>query len=378
MRLSLAVLFLFSAVVNAETYHQFHLETFLQHRELNQKGYTEKNSVQEIYFLADVLFQYSKNSFYFEAKPQIRAVESPEPVSVETSHRVLNSMRVISDEGSHEVSADFDRLNIRYGKNNWEVFAGRRPISLGVLRFFPVWNKLTLPLVFGPGPQWIENPDVIGGSFQRGAISTRVFAARGDEPQEDDLVLGELRYFGSHLEAQFLVGHWWQSSAAGLALSTDWLEATWRLEALGLAGGETEDQAQLGLGFERALDAKWTIVSEYYGQTLCRRRNDGYGVIPPSQFQVLNGCHYLLPYASYQWSDLLSLSAGTLVNLTDTSLVGILGGGYQWSDEVTLEAKATLPFGPSRSEFGPARFSDLFGRELGAQSTVYVSLLATF
>lgn len=337
--------------------------------------------------------EWSEGEWFAEAKPEVRAVASPgvmnappEAVTARLSRRLLNIRRLLTRNEGGEAYFDFDRLNVRYRYENGDVFVGRKPVSLGVLRFFPVWNKLTLPIIFQPGPEWIENPDVIGGSYTQGQFSHRLFASRGEQAQVDDLVMIESRYAGQGFEVQLLLGELWQHIAMGLAGSVDAFEASLRFETLWIEPFRDErGQAQVGLGFERALDEKWTIVTEALyqseGQTDTRVRISPFGVPQPAadRFQVLSGRYYLLPYVSYQVHPLWLLRAGVLAGFGQRlSSVVLTGFEHSLSDNTSLILKVKWPLGPSDGEFGAERVRDPLGRTFGMASTALLQLQATF
>jgi hypothetical protein len=349
----------------AEFSRRFHLELLPQYRELNPGHAVPDDQSHELYLLIDETWQWSSGSWYVEVKPQIRAVQSPavaksRPVTATaawTEKRVLDSRRRIERSPDRDVEFDFDRLNLRYQFEQGEVYAGRRPIGLGVLRFFPVWNKLNMQLSFASGPQWIENPDSVGASWQSGRLALQVFAARtGDEPRTDDLAVAVGKYFGESVEAQVLAGSWWRHSAAGLALSKDWHDHTFRLESLGLdAVDGGRPLMQIGLGMETALGERWVVIGEYLHQNLGRSLADGYGLAPLNRFMVLNGRHYALAHGSYQWNTEWRLGGGALVNVLDPSGAVLLDADYAWSDFTSFTLKAHWPFGRRGSEFASER-----------------------
>lgn len=360
-----------------------------QYRVLNQDGFATNDSVFDGFGVLNSHAEYSQGTWFVEAKPEIRAVASrgvmnppPDPngVSVRTSSRVLNTRRMLVREQDGEAYFDFDRLNIKRTFAEGEIFAGRKPLSLGVLRFFPVWNKLTLPLVFQPGPEWIENPDIAGGSFQRGRFAYRAFAARGDTPKKDDLALFETRFFGKGFELQVLGGHWWEHSAAGLTVAVDALQSTLRLESLWISRFKDEvSQWQLGLGMERALSSKWTLVGEALYQS-AGLNNFANVTASPNRFMVLSGKFYALPYFTYQLHPLWLIQAGVLAGLAnDASYVALGGFEHSLNDNTSLNLKIKWPVGAKRGEFGSERFSlPVGGATLGMSSTVLLQMQTTF
>jgi len=366
-----------------------YLELAPQYRQLNQQGFSGNDSVVDGFGMLNSHAEWSRGNWFVELKPEVRAVASrgakddpsvnPNAVSVATSRRVLNTRRSLIQEEDGEAFFDFDRLNIRRTFALGEIFLGRRPLSLGVLRFFPVWNKLTLPLVFQPGPEWIENPDIAGASIQQGRFAYRLFAARGNEPKRDDLALFEARFFGQGFELQTLAGHWWQHSAAGLTAAVDALQSTIRLESLWISRQENEvSQWQVGLGLERALSAHWTLVAEALYQSA--GLSDFHNVAgPPNRFMVLSGKFYALPYLTYQLHPLWLVHAGFLAGLSDeTSYVALAGFEHSLNDNTSLTLKVKWPTGSSTGEFGDHRIATTFGQTLGMASTAVLQMQTTF
>jgi hypothetical protein len=372
-----------------ETHWQFHGEGLLQRRSLNQSGFESSSTRMEGFGLVDSAFTASGAEFFFEAKPQVRLVQSPgvkSPgpgvASVGMAPRWLNSRRVIQRAEDRAVYADWDRLNGRWQSRlesgYAEISLGRRPISLGVLRFFPVWNKFTLPLSFTPGPEWIDNPDGAMARYQSQDLSLRAIEIQGQGSAHDAVSLVEAKFSRQNMDAQILVGDWESRETAGLGLAVDHWGATWRLESLHFEprrsghGSTTAGTDQVGLGFERALSAEWTVALEYYQQSLCVEKIGGFGVAPLSDVQVLNGCRYVLPYVDYQINSLWHAGIGSLIQLGDRSGMGFFSAIYSMSDDSTLEFKVKQSFGRRGSEFGSARYKDPLGRTMGAQSTAYL------
>jgi hypothetical protein len=357
-----------------------------QYRVFNQEGFSNRDGMSDLFARADAHVEWNLGQWMIEAKPEIRAVlsngvgeDAPEEVTSITSRRVLNSRRTLRHDSHGEAYFDFDRLNLRHTYEGGEAFLGRKPISLGVLRFFPVWNKLTLPLIFNPGPEWIENPDVLGASFQRGKLSYRAFWARGDRPKVDDIALFESRYFGDGVELQGLAGYWWEHTAAGLAGAFDLWQSTVRLETLWLSRYKNEvSQVQTGLGIERALDTKWTLIGEalYQSAGLSQTQN---ATAPPNRFMPLVSKFYALPYLTYQLNSLWTLQGGFLAGLyEEMSYVALGGFEYSVSDKTSLTLKVKWPLGSTKGEFGEDRIVTPLGAHMGMSSNVLLILQSTF
>jgi hypothetical protein len=242
-----------------------------------------------------------------------------------------------------------------------------------------VWNKLTLPIVFEPGPEWVENPDILGTSVQLGSVAYRIFAVRGDEPKQDDLVLGEARYFGTGYELQALGGYWWEHVAGGVAGSVDLWGHTFRTENIWIDRRKNEpSQFQNGVGAEAALSEKWTLVTEAFYQSagladLKNQKN------PPNRFMTLSGRFYALPFVIYQLHPLWKLNGGCVVNMdNETSYIGLGGFEYSAGDNTTLTLKIKWPFGSPEGEFGPRRLEDFSGHTVGLTSSAILQLQTVF
>jgi hypothetical protein len=396
-RAFLLALLVASTTASAWSWHrQFHVEGIAQHRDLNQSGFLARAEQWEGFGLADFALEGSSENFFVEVKPQLRSVQSPGTESSGPGQilpgftsRWLHSQRVIKRQADRETQADFDRLNVRWttqlAGGDVELYAGRRPISLGVLRFFPVWNKLTLPLLFQPGPEWINNPDGLGARWQGENRSLRLIDVQGEDPKHDRISLAEGKASFGKAEVQLLVGEWWRRTTFGLASTLDAWEATFRFEALWYGEDPTEPkgeasaaQTQWAVGAERALNAKWTAAVEYYQQSLCHSQAQGYGLTTLSRLQVLNGCRYLFPYVDYQLGGFWRVGAGGLLQLADGSTVAVVAANYSWTDNLGAEFKLKQASGPNGSEFGSKRVQDPFGRSLGAQSTADLTLSWTY
>lgn len=363
----------------AELNTRFHAEGIAQLRQLNQSGYSNDRAYSEGFLLTDLSVQWLSQHFMLEAKPQLRGVQSPGSgevpplrTSAKTSPRLLNSVRLLERSPDRELYFDLDRFNLRYQLGDFELSAGRRPLSFGVLRFFPVWNKLTLPLAFNPGPEWIENPDWAGMSTQLGTYAFRVVGVRGVRAGLDDIALGEAKYFGEGVEVQALAGLWWNHFAGGVAFSRDWGDRTVRLESLFISKSPDQPSLlQLGTGLETALNSKWTANVEAFFQSYQQS-----GVIS-NRFVLLSSRVYVFPFISYQTDGAQRWGLGGLVNLRDPSGMAVATFNTDVTDDLTLEVKAKIPVGRRASEFGVSRFEDPFGRTVGVPTTVYVTLSYT-
>jgi hypothetical protein len=383
------------AEANEGTVHQqIHFESFLQERWLNQNGFSPRDHLYEGFFLADDAWSWTRQNLFFEIKPQIRGVQSPgvsatglAKATAATTPRWFNTQRLLGRDQDQEMYLDLDRLNARYSftiaEANGEIYLGRRPLSLGVLRLFPIWNKLTLPLIFQPGPEWIENADGYGAKVQIQQLGVRTFAVRGTNPHEDSIYLAELKYSEGTVETQILLADWWKRAAIGIAATTDFLGASWRLEALnfsrerGSPMASAVEQNQWGLGIERAIGARWVVDLEYLQQSLCSDFKSGYGNSAPTRLQALNGCRYLFPYIDYQMTSLLHFGGGLLVNLDNPSGMGIISSEYSLYESLSVQLKGKWAFGKDQSEFGSARYLDPYGRTAGVQSTLYLGFTYT-
>jgi hypothetical protein len=370
-----------SVTFAGESNQQFHIESFAQYRDLNQKGLMPRQEQYEGFVLTDYSYSWTGEALFFEIKPQLRGVESPSS-NIAPGRRWLGTRRTVVAESDKQLFFDFDRLNLRYQWSNFEMYAGRRPMSLGVLRLFPVWNKLTLPLIFEPGPEWIDNPDGLGIRGSVGPLDIRFINLQGENPREDAIRMAEFKFAPASVELHFLLADWWQRTAFGAAMATDLWDATWRLEAIRFSEKDSDPTlnptiTQWGAGVERALGTRFTVSAEYLQQSLCRDLHSGYGVTTLSRFQVLNGCRYFFPYLDFQVNSAWKTGAGVLANLSDPSFFAIYNLEYIWTDNLSILLKAKWAFGSERREFGSKRYQDVLGNEAGAQSTIFAGLSYT-
>lgn len=390
---ALSFFLLWTAKAGAEWHLRTNLELIPQYRILNQTPPPTPDGLFDMFALVSTHLEVASGGWFFEMKPEVRAMASrgmndypPPDRAVKTTPRFLDSRRTLAFNSDNEAYFDFDRLNLRYSFGEGEVYAGRRPLSMGVLRLFPVWNKITLPLLFEPGPEWIENPDVFGGSYQVGKVAFRIFGARMDQPEnvenrsaDNNIALAEVRFFGTGYEIQFLGGEWWEHSSAGVAGSVDVADMTFRMESIWFSRYREEpSQAQIGLGLETALGSKWTLVTEalYQSAGLDDMKNV-YRI--PNRFMVLSGRYYLMPYATYQMNNLWGFQLGALANAdSEPTFIGIGGFEYSLGDDTTLSFRAKIPFGQDTGEFGARRVTDIYGQQAGLSTTYYLRLTTTF
>ncbi|MGE3760292.1 MAG: hypothetical protein AB7H97_21180, partial [Pseudobdellovibrionaceae bacterium] len=169
-----------------------------------------------------------------------------------------------------------------------------------------------------------------------------------------------------------------QHTAGGVAAAIDAFSSTIRIESLYLSDyKQKKSQTQTGLGFERALDEKWTFVFEALYQSAGK---DSFKNLAtnPNRFMALAGKSYLLPYVTYQMSPLWTFNFGTLAGLNGkVSYVGIGGFEHSLNDNTTLTMKIKWPFGSARGEFGEERVN-AFGKTAGMSSTAFLQLQTTF
>src|SRR5688572_14785020 len=121
MKLALALFVVVSRFASAEVSWRQNLELIPQYRALNQSGFIEGSVRYELYGLIASHLEWSRESWFFEIKPEIRSVTSsgvheapPFNVTAQTSRRWLNSRRLLKRERDFDAYIDLNRANLRW------------------------------------------------------------------------------------------------------------------------------------------------------------------------------------------------------------------------------------------------------------------------
>jgi hypothetical protein len=264
---------------------------------------------------------------------------------------------------------DWERLTVSHSGDHIDWSVGRKPVSLGVLKYLPVWNKFSRPL---PGVTLI--PIVFGADgadlklkWDSWVLSAQTLIYRFGQ---DRVHTAQAVSYGEWINVHLMVGSWWEQSVYGLALSNDVLEGTVSFEYLNYGRG-----FQWGLGFDRALGEKWTVGVETLYQSEGVTSSLNYTSALQSRFRVFQASFYSWATVGTQWTSLFKSSVGALTNWIDLGSAVTLGGVYSLGQNLDVGVDALLPSVRSGAEFSrkSLEFSDGTTVGLSTQWVVHLT-----
>ncbi len=312
------------------------------------------NSEQSnLYFFANTRFTLSLGDSTFEIQPELRALQSDEPLGpemragVRAPARLMDLHKKLDSGRKNESTLDLERLNFLYRVSGTQLSVGRKPVSLGVLSVFPVWNKFSRPLMTDYGPLRTFNQDQVSMRVQRGEwLIEAMDIEERDARAAGATRVAQLSWFGDGLELHAIGGEWWQSGAFGLALVKDAGGTSLKLEEISFSG----DGAQIGLGAERAFTEKLSALTEFlYLESGASYKRD-YFFLTPSRFRPLSARAYAFGRVEYKPGPLWIVQAGDLVNLVDSSQLLNLKAIYSAGNDFELTGEFRLPAGGDDGE----------------------------
>jgi hypothetical protein len=279
---------------------------------------------------------------------------------VTAQRRLWDLPPVLVGEGGFPLLDNLDRLAVTWRSGRATVVVGRQVISWGTGR---LWNPTDLMSPFAPTD--------IDREVRRGADAARVSIGLGDTSQLDLLWLPQVVAADNGGVIRGRTNLWgWDFSATvakyvrDLVLGADFSgelsvlgvhgEAAWTLPLLGLDGS---GPLRVDKGFVRAVAGvewrpleKLLLSAEYYF--------NGFGATSPAGLlavlrsdrvvrgEVFGGeRHYLGLVATLLASDLVTVSATVLGNLTDPSLLLVPALEYSFQQHALLRVGGYLPLG---------------------------------
>jgi hypothetical protein len=357
-------------------------------REINSPGNSALNSAGDSYDMAAVNGRISQDDFHLGFRPEIRvlagqseslAPTDPAYLTVRSPSRFVNIGADLGSQGNYQGYFDFERLDLSFTPGNLEVYVGRRPISLGVLKIFPCWNKFTRPLPGVGGPVIIYGSDGAGISYQKKDVLVKQITILGSTPA-DQVYLGEATWYASAVELHLLASDWWQNNVLGFAFAFDAAGITFRGELLdiGVNQNVSDSQVQGGFGFERALDEKWSILGESFFQSIGVTDVADYPLEPISRFNPLRAIGYGSLNLAYQASPFWNLSAGILTNFVDLGNIIILKATNSLTDNSELFIEGDIPAAREGAEFASRSFIFSDGSAFGTPLQLQAGLKTSF
>jgi len=319
-------------------------------------------NISDTYTIGGLEFAAQQDDLRFFIRPEFRSLLSPgvnlsptDPayVTVKSPPRALNLGSLLVLNSWEELYTDVEHLYLSWNSSNFEISVGRRPVSLGVLKYLPVWNKFTAPPLIYAGPGFIYSSDNATLRFQAGDWAFTLLEIEG-ATGADAARIGQVALYSSFIEIHGLAGVWWEQAVGGLAFAKDLGGMTIRGETLwvGLRNNDTDSQFQGGLGFEYAFSEKFSFISEWL--YLNSGIDDQVLVFPSaSRFRQLQGDEYNYTILNYNITSLWKMGLGPLINLTDGSTLVIGELKYSASDNLDFAAQTKIPTGKDRTELSP-------------------------
>ncbi len=272
-----------------------------------------------------------------------------------------------------------EKLNISYLTDRWELTAGRKPFSLGVLKIFPVWNKFSKPLPISNGPAATWGSDLISLRMPR-ENSSYLVALIGGETRQDDVILGEYTSYQADWEAHLLVAKWWEKNLWGIALTKDLWGASWKWESLSYRNPkDSNDHGEVnGFGAEYAMSDKSSFITEFLVQSRSARSKKDYFHTSLSNFEVFHAYFYNFTQYQYKVTDLLTAQLALLSNGVDGSQYWSAKAQYSFSDQTDYFAEINLPNGQSSGEFSQKVVELPGGRSWGSTTQASIGFKSVF
>lgn len=308
------------------------------------------------YLFINTRFSLTENRFTAEAQPELHWLQSTatlldlERNASKFPKRFAKLEWNKGAETHSQISIGFERLGMIFNTSRGEISIGRRPVSLGVLNIFPVWNKFSRPLISDLGPLRAFSQDQISARFQKNEFAARAIDIEGDH-QRDAARLAVVSWFGESAELHLLGGYWWKKAAYGLAGVKDFDGTSVKIEAIRFQ----DHSGQMGLGAERAFNDQWSIIFEalYLGEGATDK--DKYLLAPPSRFCPLLARAYAYARIDFKPTPLWQIQWGDLANAMDQSQLLHSKIIYSLTNESDLDFEIRWPLGPARSEFSKDR-----------------------
>lgn len=296
---------------------------------------------------------FAQAGFGVEIQPELRAVQSDRALgpelrsSVRSPTRLMSLQTKLSSNIKSESTLDLERLNISYRSAGMQLSLGRRPVSLGVLNVFPVWNKFSRPLVTDYGPLRTFNQDQASVRMQRGEWLVQALDIEEQGARKSGATrVAQVSWFGDGVEVHAIGGEWWNSGALGLAAVTDVAGTSLKFEEISFSA----EAMQMGLGLERAFSDTWSGVTEFmYLESGATDKRD-YLLAPASRFRPLSARAYTFARVDYKPAPLWIIQFGDLLNLVDSSQLFNIKGLYSAGNDFELSGEVRLPTGSDDSE----------------------------
>lgn len=382
------ILVLFPLVLKAwEQDQKSEIQPSIYYRQIPQKGFTSQEQSFDLFFRGGSQLRWTEGSWQIEVKPElygftgdskISGDTDPYLISMKSPDRLMNLRHKINVDD--EWYLELEKFNFSYNKEELEISIGRKPVSLGILKVFPVWNKFSKPLPITIGPATVLSSDNLSLRYQGGSLSYSFTSIAGAKEQ-DVVHFAGITYYAKDFEMHALLGQWWKNSTLGLAFAKDVWGATWRFETLlyqeSILDQKRQEQ-QTGLGVEYAFNDKLSMLSEFLVQSNGAKNSEEYVGLAESRFRMLKAQSYNFTQIQYKLTSLLTTSLGVLINGADGSHYDIFKMQYSYSDNTDLFAEINVPQGKTEGEFSRKAWVAPNGFYRGAPTQASIGLKYIF
>lgn|GEM_PF-2210217 len=364
------------------------IETAGFFRSINAPGFSIYSSTLDGFVRAGSLVRLRKQGFQFEVKPEILGLvglssalplQDAAHLSVVLPARFLNLSTQIAAGPTGEVYFNLDRADLSFSGTGFEADLGRRPVALGVLKLFPVWNKFSRPPPVVSGPPLIFGSDAADVRVQKGEFALRGLQVLGVSGA-DHASIGELTWYSPWAEFHFLESYWWREQIAGAAVAFDLGGALFRIESLfiGLSPSDPDRQVQVGAGMEYAFSEQWSAILEGIYQDVGALMTGQYRLTQTSRYLFLQAAGYTFARVEYKPLQLWTFSIGDLLNCVDASNIWVTKVQYSLSENIDVTGETDIPLGRSGGEFSTQAYNFSGGLSIGVPYQASIGIKATF
>ena len=374
------------------------ISAYWLYRDLNQNGLSQYSDTRDQVITAQVLEQLTFDKVQFEFQPEILyhhgdgvgpVPPDPATLSMAPPNRPGKmSWQWNPAPANQEAYFDLERLVLAYQSENFQAYLGRKPVSLGVLKLFPVWNKFTRPSPVAVGPEAIVFGQDGGGlRTQFGEVTVAAATEVQGPDRYTTASIGEVTWFSPDIEVHLLGAEWWQANVAGLAFSKDLFGATIRAEGLYIGPDQRRGvtpptglgwRGQIGGGVEYAFTENLSGIGEVLWQQNGAASTADYTLVSNDPFQILRARAYSIEQLKYKVSNFLTLTPTLVGNWVDYSQYILFSGDYSFNQSTDLILTLAGPLGGPAKEFSVTALDAPTGARLGAPAQVSLALATTF
>ena len=351
-------------------------------------GYTTDAEALDGFYQIETLLRERENHFQLEIQPEMLGLvgSSSALPNTDASHlsvappvRFLHLSTSLVSNQTGTAYFDFDRLDLSYASDHVTAYVGRKPVGLGVLKIFPVWNKFSRPPPVVSGPPLIFGEDSANVRAQFGQLAFQALQVQGPT-QIQTASIGEGIWYAPFGEIHVLESYWWQEQVAGFAGAFDVGGATLRVESLfiGLSPSDHDRQTQIGVGAEYAFSEKWSAIAEAIYQSAGVFDPANYSLQLPSRYLSLQAAGYVFGRADYKVGRFWTLAFGGLLNCIDGSSILVPRLEYSITENLDLITEFDIPLGPQGTELSTQAYNFPGGNYIGAPYQGSVTLKASF